>query len=145
MTEPSKPEIDLTVPDLGGAKDVTVIEVLVHPGDRVEVDAPLVTLESDKATMDVPATAAGSIGRVLVKAGDKVAIDPSHPCGQCDYCRGGRMNLCRKMFFLGSASIFPHAQGLFARLAGLTVVALGLWTLYEGWVFFDIMRGLSNW
>ncbi len=50
-----------------------------------------------------------------VKAGDQVAIDPSHPCGQCDYCRGGRMNLCRKMFFLGSASIFPHAQGLFAE------------------------------
>jgi L-idonate 5-dehydrogenase len=50
-----------------------------------------------------------------VKLGDRVAIDPSHPCGQCDYCRGGRMNLCRKMFFLGSASIFPHAQGLFAQ------------------------------
>lgn len=49
-----------------------------------------------------------------VKVGDRVAIDPSHPCGQCDYCRGGRMNLCRKMYFLGSASIFPHAQGLFA-------------------------------
>lgn len=55
----------------------------------------------------------GAVTRV--KAGDKVAIDPSHPCGQCDYCRGGRMNLCRKMFFLGSASIFPHAQGLFAQ------------------------------
>ncbi len=50
-----------------------------------------------------------------VKTGDKVAIDPSHPCGQCDYCRSGRMNLCRKMFFLGSASIYPHAQGLFAE------------------------------
>ncbi len=50
-----------------------------------------------------------------VKLGDRVAIDPSHPCGQCDYCRGGRLNLCRKMFFLGSASIFPHAQGLFAE------------------------------
>ena len=50
-----------------------------------------------------------------VKRGDKVAIDPSHPCGVCDYCRGGRMNLCRKMFFLGSASIYPHAQGLFAE------------------------------
>ena len=73
MTEPSKAEIDLTVPDLGGAQDVTVIEVLVHPGDSVDVDAPLVTLESDKATMDVPATAAGAIGRVLVKAGDKVS------------------------------------------------------------------------
>jgi L-idonate 5-dehydrogenase len=54
----------------------------------------------------------GEVTRVRV--GDRVAIDPSHPCGQCDYCRGGRMNLCRKMFFLGSASIFPHAQGLFA-------------------------------
>jgi L-idonate 5-dehydrogenase len=50
-----------------------------------------------------------------VEVGDKVAIDPSHPCGQCDYCRGGRMNLCRKMYFLGSASIYPHAQGLFAE------------------------------
>lgn len=50
-----------------------------------------------------------------VKLSDRVAIDPSHPCGQCDYCRGGRMNLCRKMFFLGSASIYPHAQGLFAE------------------------------
>ena len=49
-----------------------------------------------------------------VRLGDKVAIDPSHACGVCDYCRGGRMNLCRKMVFLGSASIFPHAQGLFA-------------------------------
>jgi L-idonate 5-dehydrogenase len=50
-----------------------------------------------------------------VKVGDRVAIDPSHPCGVCDHCRGGRMNLCRRMFFLGSASVFPHAQGLFAQ------------------------------
>ena len=48
-----------------------------------------------------------------VRAGQKVAINPSHPCGHCDYCREGRFNLCRKMFFLGSASVFPHAQGLF--------------------------------
>jgi L-idonate 5-dehydrogenase len=48
-----------------------------------------------------------------VKPGDKVAVNPSHACGQCDYCLGGRFNLCRKMFFLGSASVFPHAQGLF--------------------------------
>jgi L-idonate 5-dehydrogenase len=50
-----------------------------------------------------------------VKVGDRVAIDPSHACGVCDYCKTGRMNLCRKMFFLGSASVFPHAQGLFAQ------------------------------
>ncbi len=48
-----------------------------------------------------------------VKPGDKVAVNPSHACGQCDYCLGGRFNLCRRMFFLGSASVFPHAQGLF--------------------------------
>lgn len=50
-----------------------------------------------------------------VKPGDKVAIDPSHPCGACEFCRGGRMNLCRRMFFVGSASVWPHAQGLFAQ------------------------------
>lgn len=48
-----------------------------------------------------------------VKVGQKVAINPSHPCRTCDYCREGRFNLCRSMFFLGSASVFPHAQGLF--------------------------------
>ncbi len=48
-----------------------------------------------------------------VKPGDKVAINPSHACGHCDFCREGRLNLCRSMFFLGSASVFPHAQGLF--------------------------------
>ena len=48
-----------------------------------------------------------------VKPGDRVAINPSHPCGRCDYCRAGRGNLCRHMFFLGSASVFQHAQGMF--------------------------------
>ena len=55
------------------------------------------------------------IGRGVthVKEGDKVAINPSHPCGQCDNCRDGRENLCRNMKFLGSASVFPHVQGMF--------------------------------
>ena len=48
-----------------------------------------------------------------VQIGQKVAINPSHPCGRCDYCHAGRGNLCRSMYFLGSASIFPHAQGMF--------------------------------
>jgi len=52
-------------------------------------------------------------GVTRVRPGQKVAINPSHPCGQCDFCREGRLNLCRSMFFLGSASVFPHAQGLF--------------------------------
>ena len=52
-----------------------------------------------------------AVARVAV--GDKVAINPSHACGQCDYCMGGRFNLCRNMRFLGSASVFPHVQGMF--------------------------------
>ena len=48
-----------------------------------------------------------------VKPGDKVAVNPSHACGHCDYCRGGRFNLCRHMRFLGSASVYPHVQGMF--------------------------------
>ena len=52
-------------------------------------------------------------GVTHVKEGDKVAINPSHPCGQCDNCRDGRENLCRNMKFLGSASVFPHVQGMF--------------------------------
>ncbi|MES2992798.1 MAG: L-idonate 5-dehydrogenase [Pseudomonadota bacterium] len=52
-------------------------------------------------------------GVTRVKVGDKVAINPSHACGQCDYCNSGRLNLCRNMRFLGSASVFPHVQGMF--------------------------------
>ncbi|HEX3462549.1 MAG TPA: dihydrolipoyllysine-residue acetyltransferase [Candidatus Elarobacter sp.] len=66
-------QIDLTVPDLGGFNDVPVIEVLVKPGDVVKKDDPLVTLESDKATMEVPAYASGTIADVKVKIGDKVS------------------------------------------------------------------------
>lgn len=64
--------------------------------------------------------ASGTVERVgaevtRVRPGMKVAINPSHPCGRCDYCRAGRDNLCRNMFFLGSASVFPHAQGMFRQ------------------------------
>ena len=52
-------------------------------------------------------------GVTRVKVGDKVAINPSHACGHCDYCNSGRLNLCRNMRFLGSASVFPHVQGMF--------------------------------
>ncbi len=65
--------LDLVVPDLGNFANVAVVEVLVRPGERIEVDTPLVTLETDKASMDVPATAAGTIVEVLVKPGDKVS------------------------------------------------------------------------
>ena len=62
----------ITVPDIGDFDEVDVVEVLVTAGDTVKVDDPLITLESDKATMDVPATKAGKIVEVKVKAGDKI-------------------------------------------------------------------------
>ena len=64
--------IELRVPDIGDYKDVPVIELLVAVGDTVAVDTALVTLESDKATMDVPSTAAGRIAEILIKTGDRV-------------------------------------------------------------------------
>ena len=65
--------IDLVVPDMGNAHDVDVVDVLVKPGDVVEVDTPLVTLETDKASMDVPSTTAGTVAEVLLKRGDKAS------------------------------------------------------------------------
>jgi dihydrolipoamide dehydrogenase len=65
--------IEVKVPDIGDFKDVPVIEVLVKPGDRVAAEDSLITLESDKATMDVPSPAAGSVKAIAVKVGDKVA------------------------------------------------------------------------
>lgn len=64
--------IELKIPDLGDFSDVEVIEVLVKPGDEVAVEDPLVTLETDKAAMDVPATQAGKVAEVKVAVGDKV-------------------------------------------------------------------------
>ena len=63
----------VVVPDLGDFSDVEVIEVLVKPGDTVAVEAPLITLETDKATMDVPSTVAGRVTEVAVKKGDRVS------------------------------------------------------------------------
>ena len=65
--------IDVRVPDIGDFKDVPVIEVHVKAGDTVKTEDSLITLESDKATMDVPSPAAGKVGEVKVKVGDKVA------------------------------------------------------------------------
>jgi len=64
---------EVRVPDLGDFPEVDVIEILVKPGDVVSAEAPLLTLESDKATMDIPAPFAGTVSRVLVKTGDKVS------------------------------------------------------------------------
>lgn len=66
--------VEVTVPDLGNHAEVPVVEVLVGPGDRVEVDTPLVTLETEKASMDVPSNVAGQVSEVLVRRGDKVSM-----------------------------------------------------------------------
>jgi pyruvate/2-oxoglutarate dehydrogenase complex dihydrolipoamide acyltransferase (E2) component len=65
--------IDIKVPDIGDFTDVEVIEVMVKPGDPVRVDDSLITIESDKASMEVPATEAGIVKEIRVKVGDKVS------------------------------------------------------------------------
>ncbi len=65
--------IEVTVPDIGDATDVDVIEVLVSEGEAIEADAGLITLETDKATMDVPSPQAGTVKSLKVKVGDKVS------------------------------------------------------------------------
>ncbi len=64
---------DALVPDIGDFKEVEVIDILIKPGDAVQPEDPLVTLESDKASMDIPATDAGIVQEVMIKVGDKVA------------------------------------------------------------------------
>ena len=65
--------IEVKVPDIGDFRDIPVIEVLVKAGDTVKAEDALVTLESDKATMDVPSPAAGVVREVRLKVGDKVS------------------------------------------------------------------------
>ncbi len=96
-----KPTIAINVPDIGDFKDIPIIEVLVKVGDSVVAEQALITLETDKATVDVPAPVAGVVQEVKVKVGDKVSqgsvillleaeekIPPSPP-----FCKGGR---CRR-------------------------------------------------
>src|SRR5439155_406831 len=61
------------VPDIGDFKEVEVIEILVKPGDRVAKEQSLITLESDKATMEIPAPGAGVVKEIKIKVGDKVS------------------------------------------------------------------------
>lgn len=63
----------ITLPDIGDFKDVPVVEVLVNPGDEVEQEASLLVLETDKATMEVPAPQAGTVKEIHVKVGDKIS------------------------------------------------------------------------
>ena len=65
--------VEIKVPDIGDFKDIPIIEIHVQPGDAIKADDPLISLESDKATMDVPATEAGTVKEILVKVGDRVS------------------------------------------------------------------------
>ena len=67
-------KIEVKVPDIGDFKNIPIIEILVKPGDKVKADQSLITLESDKATMDVPSPSAGVVGEIIAKIGDKVSM-----------------------------------------------------------------------
>src|SRR5215471_4518169 len=65
--------VEIKIPDIGDFKDVEVIEVLVKPGDVVDKEQSLITVESDKASMEIPSSAAGTVREMKVKLGDKVS------------------------------------------------------------------------
>ena len=65
--------MEIRVPDIGDFKDVEVIEVLVKPGDRIAAEQSLVTVESDKASMEIPSSAAGTVREMRIKICDKVS------------------------------------------------------------------------
>src|ERR1700712_4233862 len=65
--------IEVKVPNIGDFKEVEVIEVMIKPGDTIKVDQSLITVESDKASMEIPASHAGVVKELKVKVGDKVS------------------------------------------------------------------------
>jgi len=65
--------VEVKVPDIGDFKEVEVIELMVKPGDTIKVDQSLITVESDKASMEIPSSHAGVVKELKVKVGDKVA------------------------------------------------------------------------
>jgi dihydrolipoamide dehydrogenase len=66
--------VEVTLPDIGDFEQVDIIEILVSPGDQVDAEDSIITLESDKATMDIPSPHSGTIKEVLVKAGEKISM-----------------------------------------------------------------------
>ena len=65
--------LTIELPDIGDVDSVDVVEIIVSVGQRVEVESPLITLESDKATMDLPSTTAGTVTTILVQVGDVIS------------------------------------------------------------------------
>ena len=79
--------MEIRIPDIGDFTDVPIIEIHVAPGDTVAPEDPLVTLESDKATMDVPSPAAGTVGELRVAVGDD-AVALAATVNQCAFDAG---------------------------------------------------------
>ena len=102
-------KIDVKVPDIGDFKDVPVIEVLVKPGDVVKVDQSLITLESDKATMDVPSPVAGQVAEVVAKVGDKVAMGTL--IARLDSAAGGTAQAAAPAKAAAAPSAAPEKRG----------------------------------
>eukprot|EP01034_Spumella_vulgaris_P038556 gene38556-47613_t len=65
--------VEVKVPDIGDFKEVEIIELMIKVGDTIKVDQSLITVESDKASMEIPSSAAGVVKEIKVKVGDKVA------------------------------------------------------------------------
>src|SRR5471032_3022351 len=66
--------VEVNVPDIGDFKEVEIIELMIKVGDTIKVDQSLITVESDKASMEIPSSAAGVVKEIKVKVGDKVAM-----------------------------------------------------------------------
>jgi pyruvate/2-oxoglutarate dehydrogenase complex dihydrolipoamide acyltransferase (E2) component len=110
--------VEVKVPDIGDFKDVEVIELLVKPGDTIAVDQSLLTVESDKASMEIPSSHAGVVKELKVKLGDKVSegtlvlmVESSgarrRACrGGCTRTRAGRRSGCS-----GGCGHRPHPGG----------------------------------
>ena len=110
MSESAEHKADVVVPDIGEAEDVEVIELCAAPGDPIAVDDPLIVIESDKASMEVPSPFAGTLGDLrvalgdVVNAGDVIAtvllrgVAPSRTPGQPsrEPARGGRDRCSRR-------------------------------------------------
>ena len=104
---------DLVVPDLGDFSDVEIIEVLVRPGDELQVDDSVIVLETDKASMDIPATDAGKVTAVHVAVGDKVsagdAILAIEAAGPAEIDKTQVMSPAELLAVAAAASEAPHA------------------------------------
>ncbi len=89
--------IDIKVPDIGDFKDVAVIELLVKPGDEIKEEQSLITVESDKASMEIPSSHAGVVKEVKVKVGDTVNEGTVLLLARCKRSSGTGVSTCSRI------------------------------------------------